>query len=166
LRLEETRPEALSELLQLDKDLYRADAGSWLRRLLEKAGTTEPHPEVAAAMSAAPMTIAEFTAFTERLDAWRGRMLRFMENFDAMLCPPCAFDALPHGISASNNPAFSYTFAYNMTGWPAAVVPAGMSSRGLPLGIQIVGRPWREDVVLALARHIEQTLGAYRTPAI
>jgi amidase len=43
-----------------------------------------------------------------------------------------------------------------MTGWPAAVVRAGTSSSGLPLGVQVVGRPWREDVVLALIGAIER----------
>ena len=68
--------------------------------------------------------------------------------------------------TAEANSAFSYTFAYNMTGWPAVVVRAGTSSNGLPLGVQIVGRPWREDVVLALARQVEQALGGYQWPPI
>jgi amidase len=114
------------------------------------------------------MTSAELTAAVERWDAWRGRMLSFLESVDAILCPPCAFAALPHGASGADDayPAFSYTFAYNMTGWPAAVVRAGTSSKGLPIGVQIVGRPFREDVVVALAGQIEKALGGYRAPTI
>lgn len=165
--VEDGRPEALSELLQLDDDLYRSDGGAWLRRLLEKAGTNEPSSDVVRSLDQSPMTTAEFTAFTERWDAWRGRMLRFLETFDAILCPPCAFDSLPHGTDTpATYSAFSYTFAYNMTGWPAVVVPAGTSTRGLPIGVQIVGRPWREDVVLALAREVERAAGGYRAPPI
>ncbi len=166
VRIEERRPEALSELLQLDDDLYRSDGGAWLRRLLDKAGTKEPGPDVARSLVEASMTTAQFTAFTERWDAWRGRMLHFLEKFDAILCPPCALDSLPHeGANVPGAyPAFSYTFAYNMTGWPAAVVRAGTSTKGLPLGVQIVGRPWREDVVLALAREVERALGGYQAP--
>ncbi len=168
VRIEQRRPEALSEVLQLDDDLNRSDGGAWLRRLLDKAGTKEPGPDVARSLVEASMTTAQFTAFTERWDAWKGRMLRFLEGFDAILCPPCALDSLPHQCTdtPATYPAFSYSFAYNMTGWPAAVIPAGTSTKGLPLGVQIVGRPWREDVVLALARTVEQELGGYQAPSI
>jgi amidase len=166
--VEEHRPEALKDVLTLDDDLFRADGGAWLRRLLDRAGTREPSPDVAASMGNRLMTSPEFSAFLERWDLWRGSMLRFLEKFDAILCPPCALDALPHDFSdaADANPAFSYTFAYNMTGWPGAVVRAGTSARGLPLGVQVVGRPWREDVVLALVRAIERgTEGFHPAPA-
>jgi amidase len=168
VRIESQRPAALDEVLQMDADIYRADGAASLRRILEKAGTQESGPDVAFGLDQKAMTSGELTAFIERLDAWRGRMLQFMESYDAILCPPCAFAKMPHGASAGAeaNSAFSYTFAYNMTGWPAVVVRAGTSSEGLPIGVQIVGRPWREDVVLALAQHIEQSLGGYQWPPI
>jgi amidase len=95
-------------------------------------------------------------------------MLRFLERFDAILCPANALDALPHGATQTpgTHTAFSYTLAYNLTGWPAVVVRAGTSSKGLPIGVQIVGRPWREDIVLALARAIEQSMGSFQAPPI
>lgn len=168
VHIEMQRPSALDDVLVMDDDLYRADGAASLRRLLTQSGTTEPGPDVVAALHRKPMTCGELTAAIERWDIWRGRMLKFLENFDAILCPPCAMVELPHGASApaEANAAFSYTFAYNMTGWPAAVVRAGTSSRGLPIGIQIVGRPWREDVVLALAFQIEKSLGGYQFPPI
>lgn len=46
--------------------------------------------------------------------------------------------------------------AFNITGWPAAVVQGGDSGNGLPLGVQIVATSWREDIVLALAGLVEQ----------
>ena len=52
------------------------------------------------------------------------------------------------------------------SGWPCAVVRAGTSAEGLPIGVQIVGRPWREDVVLALAAHVERALGGYIKPEL
>ncbi|TXT33509.1 MAG: amidase, partial [Planctomycetota bacterium] len=166
--VESKRPAALDDVLQMDDDLYRADGAASLRRLLTQSGTTEPGPDVIAALDRKPMTSGEMSAAMERWDSWRGRMLQFLEDFDAIVCPPCALVELPHGASApaDANANFSYTFAYNMTGWPAAVVRAGTSSQGRPIGIQIVGRPWREDVVLALARQIEQSLGGFQTPPI
>jgi amidase len=168
VRTEDRRPEALSDLLRLDEDLYQSDGGAWLRRLLDRAGTREASTDVTMDLREPSMTTPEFTAFTERWDAWRGRMLAFLEEFDAILCAPCALDSLPHGAShaPAAYPAFSYTFAYNMTGWPAAVVRAGKSQKGLPLGVQVVGRPWREDVVLALAREIERNMGGFEVPPI
>ena len=59
---------------------------------------------------------------------------------------------------------WSYCTVYNMTGWPGAVVRAGESPDGLPIGVQIVAAPWREDVALALASRIEKSMGGYVAP--
>jgi len=57
--------------------------------------------------------------------------------------------------------------AFNDTGWPAAVVRCGWSEDGrLPIGIQIVGHPWREDVCLAVASHLESRSGGWKRPPI
>ena len=48
---------------------------------------------------------------------------------------------------------FAYTYSYSLTGWPAAVVRCGTSPEGLPIGVQIVAPPWREDVALAFAKY-------------
>jgi amidase len=53
-----------------------------------------------------------------------------------------------------------------MTGWPAVVVPVGLTGQGLPIGIQIVTPPWREDVAIALAAQVEREFGGYRRPAL
>ena len=62
----------------------------------------------------------------------------------------------------------SYTSQYNTTGWPAGVVRAGTSTEepGLPLGIQLVGQPWRDDVVLAAMAHVEKQTGGWQMHAI
>jgi amidase len=74
--------------------------------------------------------------------------------------------ALPHG--GTFDPAFarsfSYTFVYNATGWPGAVVRCGTSPEGLPIGVQLLARPFREDVALAAALHLERTLGGWAPP--
>jgi amidase len=76
--------------------------------------------------------------------------------------------AVPHGTTEdpSSLAAFSYTITYNLTGWPGAVVRAGTSPEGLPIGVQIVARPGREDVALALAQRVEGALGGFRPPAL
>lgn len=168
VHIESRRPAALDDVIQIDADLYSADGSAGLQRILDRSGTRAPGPLMKLALDQKAMTSGDMGAAIERWDAWRGRMLQFLEAYDAILCPPCAFAELPHGASSAGdaNSAFSYTYAYNMTGWPAAVVRAGTSSTGQPLGVQIVGKPWREDVVLALARQIEQSLGGYHMPPI
>ena len=53
-----------------------------------------------------------------------------------------------------------------MTGWPGAIVRGGTSPEGLPIGVQVVARPWREDVALALARIIEDGSGGWQKPEL
>ena len=79
-----------------------------------------------------------------------------------------AAPALPHGTTFDEDklPGFSYTMTYNLTGWPAVVVRGGTSPEGLPIGIQVVARPWREDVALAVAQQIEAISGGWKRPSI
>ena len=95
-------------------------------------------------------------------------MLGFMEDYDAILCPTAAIAACPHGETWSdeNKSAFTYTGAYNMTGWPGAVVRGGTSLDGMPIGVQAVSRPWREDVALAIASRLESALGGWQKPEL
>ena len=63
-----------------------------------------------------------------------------------------------------NRRGFGYAQAYNLTGWPTATVRVGTSPEGLPLGVQVAARPWREDVALALVQHLEHTFGGWKMP--
>jgi len=69
-------------------------------------------------------------------------------------------------MAESRRAAFSYTQTYNLTGWPAGVVRGGSTADGLPIGVQVVARPWREDLVLAVMRCIEQASGGWHIPAL
>jgi amidase len=60
---------------------------------------------------------------------------------------------------------FNYTLPYSLTGQPCVVVPSGRSHDGLPIGVQIVGRVWRDDQAVAAARSIETTIGGWRPPS-
>lgn len=163
----EDRPDALESGWELGT--LWADGMAWLQRLLDAAGTEEPHPWVGRGLKSDPdefMPIAEFTAKLERSDEFRSEMLAFMEGYDAILCPPAAVEAIPHGTWLEDymKGTFSYTSVYNRTGWPGAVVRVGTSGGGLPIGAQVVGRPWREDVCLALASVLEDAPGGWRMP--
>jgi amidase len=75
---------------------------------------------------------------------------------------------MPHGTTFDddNQKFFTYTMIYNLTGWPGAVVRAGTSPEGLPIGAQLVARPWREDVALAAAAEVERALGGWQRPPL
>lgn len=96
-------------------------------------------------------------------DDFRRDLLAFMQDVDVLLCPAAPFPAPPHG--GDDDGRFCYTLAYSLGGYPAAVVRAGASPEGLPIGVQVVARPWREDVALAVAARIERLFGGWQPPA-
>jgi amidase len=61
---------------------------------------------------------------------------------------------------------FNYTLPFSLSGQPCAVVPSGRSTEDLPIGVQVVGPVWREDVVLAVAGYLEHAVGGWRSPPI
>ena len=62
--------------------------------------------------------------------------------------------------------AMSYSQWFNLLGNPAAVVPVASSPEGLPIGVQVVGRPWEDEAVLAVAAEIEAAIGGFRRPPL
>ena len=70
-----------------------------------------------------------------------------------MTAPPIAADALATGESdfCLLDRMSRFVTAANLTGHPAISIPAGYSAQGLPVGLQLIGRPWREDVLLQIA---------------
>ena len=91
-----------------------------------------------------------------------------------LLCPVSSVPAFRHGERAWSVEgkrvgyleAMSYSQWFNLLGWPAAVVPVGRSPEGLPIGVQVVGRPYEDEVVLAVARHLERTSGGWQPPPL
>jgi amidase len=166
LGVETARPAGIEEGFEIALTLMMCDGGAAVRRLLREAGTTDH--TLQAFTESSPLSAEALDALIARWYAFRSRMHTFMADFDAIICPVNANPALPHGSIAGPNAlaAYSYTATYNATGWPAAVVRAGTSPDGLPIGVQIVARPGREDVALALARIVETGLGGFRAPAM
>ncbi len=168
-RVEEDRPAMLEGTADLANNLSGGDGRAWVRRLLQHAGTVEIHPLLQRRFDEAKtIEVAEFTALLEEVDRFRSGMLTFMEQYDVILCPTCAYPAPPHGLLMTDamRKGTSYTGAYNLTGWPGAVVRGGTSPEGLPIGVQVVARPWREDVALAVAQHLEAALGGWQRPTL
>ncbi len=104
------------------------------------------------------------------LDTWIERdLLRMqvfaeMEKFPVLLCPVASIPAFRHGErswqvegkTVQYLDAWSYCEWFNLLGMPAAVVPVGRTPEGLPIGVQIVARPWEEELVLSVAEELER----------
>jgi amidase len=143
--------------------LTKADGGAWYQRLLDRAGTKEPSPGIKENLTGRTIPTAEFTDYLERQDRLRSRLLSWMKDYDVILCPTNAYPAPAHAKPVPQNAG--YTSIYNLTTWPAVVVRYGTSAEGLPLGLQIVGQPWREDHILAVAGLLEKT-GGWKPPGM
>ena len=126
-------------------------------------------------------TVGELWRLTDRLRTYRSTLLEAMDRagLDLLLCPPFATPAVPHGASKNFTLASSYSILFNATQLPAGVVPvtrvregetgrragADLLSRqaakvdaeslGLPVGVQVVGRAWRDHEVIAAMIAIE-----------
>ncbi len=169
MEVEEALPQGIQQTYEIFLGLITADGGVGIQMLLQMVGTTETHPYLQVILSLASanaMTTPEFSGLIVKWGMFKAAMISFMERYDVIICPACAYPAMPHGSTVEDFPAFSYTMTYNLTGWPGVVVRGGTSPEGLPIGVQIVARPWREDVALAVARYLESTLGGWSAPQL
>ena len=169
--VEEDLPRAIPDNPEISSQLSQGDGQAPARRLLERHGTTETHEWITHLLERASeniVSVQEYTAVLESVDAYRSEMLGFMQNYDVIICPASTYAALPHGESMFNDKykGIGYTATYNITGWPSTVIRGGTSPEGLPIGVQVVARPWREDVSLAVAQYLEGVTGGWQKPPI
>jgi amidase len=165
--LEEDRPACLEQAYALEMKLLGADGGDGLREYLRELGSTEVHVLLTGwldKLATYRTSIAGFAGYWAEWDAYRAAMSVFLGRYDVIICPVYTHAALPHGTSTleENSRGFSHTMAYNVAGWPAAVVRCGASASGLPIGVQIVAAPWREDIALAVAARLEREFGGWK----
>jgi amidase len=135
------------------------DAGAAVRESRHPGGGHELTHEVWRSYGD-DMSAAELYGVLRRWDAYRARMLAFLEHHDLILSPVFPSPAPLHGATAGPDGAdrTSYTNPFNLTGWPAATVRCGTSPEGLPICVQLAAAPWREDVALAAAAVLERAL--------
>jgi aspartyl-tRNA(Asn)/glutamyl-tRNA(Gln) amidotransferase subunit A len=115
-------------------------------------------------------------AMARRHDFWT-EVQRFLARFDLLITPTVAVPAFPvarPAVKEINGQVVSplgwipFCFPFNLTGQPAASVPAGFTASGLPVGLQIVGRRFADRTVLAASAAFEaaQPWAAGRPPAV
>jgi amidase len=146
-------------------DCVAADGGAQLRADL---GAGDEHvPQFAALIEAVgrvEQSAAGWFGVQRRVFALRQVVRELAASVDVLLCPVVAGPAPLHGeppgppmADAAPYRAFDYVHLIALGGLPAASVPAG-SEDGLPIGVQVASRPFREDLVLAAGGAIERQL--------
>jgi Asp-tRNA(Asn)/Glu-tRNA(Gln) amidotransferase A subunit family amidase len=168
-------PSGLERARELWEIFFCEAALMVLEEPLEGGARRLPILEAFLASGARPprTTLGFIQAWIER-DGVRADLLRQMETHRILLCPVASTPAFRHGERAwtidgtrvDYLDAMSYTVWFNVLGNPAAVVPVGRSPDGLPIGVQVVGRPFEEELVLTIAAEIERVCGGYKPPPV
>jgi amidase len=105
------------------------------------------------------------------LDLLRSKTLAEMSKFPVLLCPVASIPAFHHDErswiveerTVDYLDAWRYAQWFNSLAAPAAVVPVGISPEGLPIGVQIVARPFEDETALGIASVVDAAFG-YRPP--
>ncbi len=139
-------------------------ANNWFRSFARaiSAGEREGLPLEEGDPESGEVSGAALSRQFARFEGYRRRMQQHMARYDVLISPVNAHPA--PGDSPFPSTDASYTEAYDLTGWPAGVVRGGTAASGVPIGVQVVANPWREDVVLAVMRHLEGVLPAFPAP--
>ena len=143
------------------------DRGRGFEDDLSALGATDSSEELAEFLRQARLvdfSLSEARSRFVDIDAYRIEMLAFMADFDVIICPAMPTPAKPHHHGLVEISDFSHMMVHNLTGWPAAVVRCGTSDEGLPVGVQVVARPWQDETALAVAALLEKELGGWRPP--
>jgi Asp-tRNA(Asn)/Glu-tRNA(Gln) amidotransferase A subunit family amidase len=176
-QVEHFRPEGLEEARVLWKKFFVVAGGMLIRPMFHgREHDLSPILKQFLDWSAAEPSLTADTM----LEAWigrdtlRARFLAQMRQYPMLLCPAAAIPAFRHGErswtidgkTVTYLDAWSYTEWFNLLGNPGAVVPVSHSVEGLPIGVQIVGRPWEEEQVLSVATVLEEQCNAWRIPPL
>lgn len=115
-----------------------------------------------------------FEVLTER-DSVIAQLDQLLAPWDAWLIPVAATAAFTHrpdwapididGTSYSNATANGvYIMPFSLSGHPATVIPIGQTEKGLPIGMQIVGKRWQEMELLEISQQIDDVVNAFQHP--
>jgi amidase len=159
----EQLPPGIVALARLWWPIVLADGHAWLRRLITRAGT--PGTGWYTWLDDNPIaTTAELTKMLEEVDVARAALHEFMRDVDVIVSPAGPKPPFRHEEAADTNVNVdTYCEAHNLSGYPSLVVPGGVHD-GFPIGVQIVARPWREDVAFAAGNVVEDALGRGQPP--
>lgn len=119
------------------------------------------------------LTYDGFLSACGERDRLRADIVRQMEDVTILLSPVSTGPAFRHGEGnwrTGDKENYRETMRYsqwlNLAGFPGVSVPLGKSREGLPIGVQVIGRPYEEELILAVAEAIERGRGPWEAPNI
>lgn len=163
---QEVRPTGIEMANFITTRLFAADGGLMVENLLDDSRTEEVTAYIQNYLAAQQASSIDNRDFAQLISLWhnyQSSMLEYFISHDVLICPVNADVAVPHNTTDDLS-GYTYTSAFNLTGWPGAVVRTGTSPTGLPIGTQIISSPFREDIALAVAHWLEHHSGEFPGP--
>lgn len=157
------------EILQ---EMFGADIVNIYKRIFKQLNVTQPSPLILKFIDRIKEYSCDIDIFMQRWDKWENycaQILKFFQHYDALIFPVTAQSALPLDKpmwEPENYTSVSYSWEISSTMLPAAVVRVGMTDTGLPIGVQIITKPYQEEIALAIAKCLEAKLGGYVKPKL
>jgi Asp-tRNA(Asn)/Glu-tRNA(Gln) amidotransferase A subunit family amidase len=156
----------ISELFQEEIRGRETLLSPMFREYLEAARCSSPERPMT---PLTPMTMTRFVEMCEARDREREHILHAMSDTPILLSPVCGAPAFRHG-EGNWSPKTGYrdTMRHsqwlNLAGFPGVTIPMGKSPEGLPIGVQLIGRPFEDELVLAVAEQLEVARGQWQPP--
>lgn len=171
--VKEDHPKVIKETYKTFEDLlfYGGDHGQSWKDAMHAMQVVQPGPTFQELLDRAQQSEFSVTEMRKRLvmiDRFKFAMMNFIHDYDVIICPAAPKPAQPHGqvYTFKSGLDLTYNLPYNLASLPGAVVRCGTSKEGLPIGVQIVAKNWREDVALAVAKKLEEIFGGWQAPTI
>ena len=151
-----------------------ASSGAYHDRWIEQGRSNHFRPDVQALVE-----MGRLVSAVDYLKAEQVRMVmaeefkRLFNQVDVIVTPTEPLTAWKHGhesLAVLGNEesvlaaSWRLTYPFNLTGLPAISVPCGFDSAGMPIGLQVAGRPFDETTVLRCAGAVEKLVGITRRP--
>jgi Asp-tRNA(Asn)/Glu-tRNA(Gln) amidotransferase A subunit family amidase len=166
---EERRPPHVDRGNELWLKLFSRASVVQLRKVYtghEREGGSFVSWRLATADDNPPPTLDQYIADWMERDRLREELIEWMQTTPIIVAPVGAIPAYAHdtlkvavnGVTMGTFKAFSYAQTFNVFDLPVVTVPAGRSNDGLPIGIQIVGRPFAEETILTAAEIVEEAI--------
>ena len=148
---------------------FYAGAGVKMKDILERSADQLDPLVVKSLEPALKQSLAEYYTHVFGRYRLRDNLRIFFEKYDVLLTPTVATQAFDAGLESP--PEFPdldplswvfYTYPFNLSGNPAATIPCGFTSSGLPVGLQIISAPYAESTLFAMASAYEADTGWHK----
>lgn len=157
----------------ISDSLFIVEGQYWLKSVVQGKEQLLA-PNIKSRLSKKTPSMEEYQQAISNSDSLKQEVAKLFDEYDLLICPVGPIPAHLHnsnmleinGQTVPARNALRATVPFDITGSPAISVPFGMSSTGLPIGVQIIGRHLDEETILRAASKLEATgQGGYRVPS-